>query len=176
MDYKFENSWVIWYHNPYDCNWDNNSYSNLIEIDNLPLFWQYYYSMENHLPDINDAMYFVMKRIDSENIIWPYWEDPHNIGGGYWSFKIDCNNTKEAWKYLMIYLLSENLCINSEDNKNINGISISPKKAFSIVKIWTKKLENVNILNKIPYFDIDNAFYKLHQSNIKNDNKKKNKI
>ena len=175
VEYKLYNQWILWYHNPYDCNWTNNSYSNLFKIDSINNYWKLYYSMESHLPDINDAMYFIMKKKE-DDIIWPNWEDKHNINGGFWSFKVNSKDTKEAWKYLTLYLLSNNLCINKEDNNSINGISISPKKCFSIIKIWNNDAnkDNVNILNSnIPYLLLDEVVYKSHNINIENDLKKK---
>ena len=35
VDYKLNNPWVIWYHNPSDNNWDIKSYVNVFEINNL---------------------------------------------------------------------------------------------------------------------------------------------
>ena len=34
MDSQFNNSWVIWYHNPSNNNWDIKSYENVYEISN----------------------------------------------------------------------------------------------------------------------------------------------
>ena len=106
-EYKFDNEWILWYHNPYDCNWDKNSYTKIHQIDSVNNFWKLQNSME-HLPNINEAMYFITK-IKDNTIIWPNWEDPENINGGFWSFKVKEEDTHEAWKYLNLYLFSNNI-------------------------------------------------------------------
>ena len=54
---------------------------------------------------------------------------------------------------------------NNTLSKIVNGISISPKKAFSILKIWNRDLKsnNVNILSKkIPHVFLNSSIYKAH--------------
>ena len=176
LNYNLNDKWILWYHNPYDCNWNNDSYSNIYEIDTVNTYWKLYYSMEIHLPDINEAMYFIMKKNKNGDIIWPNWEDKYNIDGGFWSFKVNSKDTKEAWKYLTLHLLSDNICRDKSDSDKINGISISPKKCFSIIKIWNNNAidNDISILNdNIPFLNLDEVVYKNHNTNIENDLKKK---
>ena len=173
-EYKLDSQWILWYHNPYDCNWDKTSYTKIYQIDSVNNFWKLQNSMDN-LPNINEAMYFIT-RIKDDNIIWPNWEDPYNINGGFLFFKVSEENNYEAWKYLNLYLFSNNITKKKEDIGSINGISISPKKCFSIIKIWNNDCNNSDndILNPdIPYFDISEVVYKSHNTNIENDQKKK---
>ena len=82
------------------------------------------------------------------------------------------NNNKEFdFKELIRKYLSKvsvdvgkSLPKNSEKYDNINGISISPKKEFNIIKIWFKcKIKNIdNILN------IDDKYINSKNSMIKN--------
>jgi hypothetical protein len=66
-----------------------------------------------------------------DNIL-PTWEDPANQNGGCWSYKIATSEVFQLWTDLSRYTVSEILC----KKDNINGISISPKKGFCIIKIW----------------------------------------
>ena len=174
IEYKLNDTWILWYHNPFDCNWDNNSYNKLYEITSINNYWKLYHSMKDHLPDINEAMYFIMKTKNDE-IIWPNWEDKYNITGGFWSFKINSDDTNEAWKHLTLYLISGNICLDKEKCKHINGISISPKKCFSIIKIWTSNNDiDRDIINpNIPFLNLEESIYKTHDTNIENDQNKK---
>ena len=94
----------------------------------------------------------------------PIWEDQENLNGGCWSFKLSKKDTYKAWMELAVFLIGETLFLG--DNKmDINAISISPKKNFSILKIWNKNkninsIDNIN--SKLSNFDLSSAIYKPH--------------
>ena len=105
-------------------------------------------------------MFFIMR----EGIL-PIWEDKQNKTGGCWSFKIIKKDVFNAWNELAITLLGESITKNPVQNMEINGISISPKKSFCIIKIWNKDSNNNNskiISKKIPYLYICDSIYKSH--------------
>ena len=84
-----------------------------------------------------------------ENIL-PIWEDENNIDGCSLTLKVPNNKVKEEWDKLSLYCITEDLNINIEDHKQINGISISPKKEFNILKIWFKtKINNLNNIKEL---------------------------
>ena len=73
-----------------------------------------------------------------KNNIKPIWEDYENSKGGCLSYKINTDYVYEVWKKLNYYLIGETLINDKEIIYNINGISISPKKNFCIIKLWIK--------------------------------------
>ena len=150
--------WILWFHNPLDNDWSIESYIEIGEIKSIEDFWELVsYLNHNH---VNNSMLFLMRKG-----IKPIWEDDNNKDGGCWSFKISKKDIYKAWCELCISILGETLTINSKDNSDITGISISPKKAFSILKIWNRDLKsnNVNILSKkIPHVFLNSSIYKAH--------------
>ncbi len=73
--------------------------------------------------------------------ITPIWEDPKNINGGCWSFKVHEDQAVELWEDLSVYLVCDKLCPTLEDE--IVGLSICMKKNNNVViKIWNKKSKN----------------------------------
>lgn len=177
--HKLNNTWVIWYHNPSNNNWDIKSYENLYEIDSLEKYCKFENTRKLHLPKLTESMFFVMRKINEYEYVYPMWEDINNKSGGCWSFKIDSNSIEQIWSILTIYLLSENLGNNKEYSLGINGISLSPKKGFCIIKIWNNNSNNtdINLINKdlTEYLDFDSGFYKSHVENISKDLKKREK-
>lgn len=162
--------WCIWYHNPHDKNWALSSFHKLYEFDSLESFWDLYHVWNDCLPHISDGMFFLMRKVNN-NYIYPLWEDKHNRNGGFWSFKVDKTLAEEIWLNLSIYLISESLCIN-DDYSLINGISISPKKNFCIIKIWNNNINksDLGIINKFTdKIDYTECMYKCHNDNIAND-------
>ena len=80
-------------------------------------------------------MFFIM-RLD----IMPRYEDELNIKGGCFSFKIMSDELENKFFALCANIIGENFANNNDENiiYNINGISISPKKFYYIVRIWIK--------------------------------------
>ena len=151
---KLKNSWTFWFHDPLDNNWKINSYKKIYTINSIESFWKLYSNLNNKL--VENSMLFLMK-----NNINPLWEDKENVNGGCWSLKIPKGNIIETWNNISIYLVNENI-INDKDI-NVNGISISPKKNFCIIKIWiNKNNNNIQKLNKIKEIDYSGIIFKSH--------------
>ena len=153
-EYNLKNKWVLWYHSLKNKSWDNKSYIKVIEIKSL-----YDYKLLEEIMRINhlqNGMFFLMK-----NDIFPTWEDPKNRMGGCISFKYD-NNILNEWLKILLVCITEDL---SEYNNEINGLSISPKKEFNIVKVWIKddkKDYRILIKEYEPFMKLDKCIYKKH--------------
>jgi hypothetical protein len=121
--------WVLYYHNPEDSDWSKGSYTCVMTLTSLEEFWAMHSAL---LPSkcLQGGMFFLMKKG-----IQPIWEDPQNKNGGCWSYKVSLSSVHDAWRELSLRLVIEQLCSVPD---LINGISISPKKGFCVIKIWNK--------------------------------------
>ena len=97
--------------------------------------------------------------------ITPMWEDPKNRSGGCFSYKIVNKQVYEVWTTLFYLLCGESLCVDPKLNKHINGITISPKKNFCIIKIWldTANFQDPNIITTIPNLLKQGCLFKKHE-------------
>jgi hypothetical protein len=151
---KLNNDWTCWIHYQNDNEWTLESYkliSKFSYLKEIALF------IENlHESIIKKTMVFFMK-----DTILPLWETEDNIDGGCFSYKISNNNIVAIFKILLYKIVGNTLSDDENISANINGISISPKKNFCIIKIWMKKKECFNNFdtssNKDP-FAIHNIF------------------
>uniref|UniRef100_A0A6C0C4S1 Eukaryotic translation initiation factor 4E n=1 Tax=viral metagenome TaxID=1070528 RepID=A0A6C0C4S1_9ZZZZ len=156
-DYTLNNKWVLWFHSLKNPNWDNKSYIKVIEIKTLLDF-----KLLNDVLRINhlqNGMFFLMK-----NDIFPTWEDPKNRLGGCISFKYD-NNILKEWLKILLLCITDNLS-NKRNINDINGLSISPKKEFNIIKVWIKddsKDHKKIIKSYEPFITLDKSIYKKHE-------------
>jgi len=94
-------------------------------------------------------MIFIMR-----DNIFPTWEDKSNCNGCTASFKVNKQNHINVFNNILSSFVGENIHKNIENYDNINGLSIIPKKNFSILKIWFRsQINNVDdhINNIIPY-------------------------
>jgi len=134
--HDLNNKWTVWLHLPYDTDWSINSYKKVSTFETLE---ECIILMENINKEIVEkCMLFIMK-----NNIKPIWEDPENSKGGCLSYKINTEYVYDIWKKLNYYLIGETLIDDKDIMDNINGISISPKKNFCIIKFWIKNSENL---------------------------------
>ena len=150
--------WDLYYHLPDDKKWDIGSYKIISkEINTIPEL----IAINEKMPEkiVKHCMLFVMR-----NGITPLWEDIQNRDGGCFSFKVSNKLVKEVWKNLFYALCGESLCTDVVHNKNMNGITISPKKNFCIIKIWLRdcSLQDPNILNYIPNLSKQGCLFKRH--------------
>jgi len=165
------NKWIVWYHNPSDKNWGIESYKDILEISSIEDFWVLKNSWDKCLPKVSEGMFFLMRK-KGDVCIYPQWEDPNNTNGGYWSFKVTKTDSENVWFELMMFMLGECITNDHIESLNINGISISPKKNFCIVKIWNKdSIHNDNDLLSLglKFLNMEEVLYTSHKKNIEKD-------
>ena len=138
--HELNNKWILWFHDPIDNDWSFESYINIHTINTIESFWEVFNNI-NKL-NIENGMFFLMK-----DGIKPMWEDEKNKNGGCWSFKILKENIYETWLDLIINCINETILTDVSINDVINGLSVSPKKTFCIVKIWIKNNISKDIIN-----------------------------
>ena len=154
-DYEFTDKWCLWYHSINDTTWKNNSYKLILEINNLYDFKIMLDNIKNEY--FHNSMLFLMRKG-----IFPNWEDINNIQGSCISLKINIRDILKQWELLISLIITKRLFNTEDKNKNINGLSITPKKEFNIFKIWfttdTRNLKGINIHK--PYLMNKNFMYK----------------
>ena len=156
IEHPLNDSWNLYYHLINNSNWDNNSYIKISTLTSLEEIIENYKYIDEEI--CKKCMLFLMRKN-----IYPTWEDENNINGACYSFKISNKIICNVWKNISFNLVSENLL---DENENlINGISISPKKFFCILKIWISD-KNYNKLNFINN-NLSNLDYifKVHSEN-----------
>tara|TARA_B100000575_G_scaffold1286_1_gene968 strand:- start:5730 stop:6302 length:573 start_codon:yes stop_codon:yes gene_type:complete len=155
--YELDNNYTLWYHNPNDTNWNTDSYHQIITISTIPEFWILNTFINKDM--IINGMFFLMR----DDII-PIWENNENKNGGYISWKISNDKAYDTWIDLCGHILTNEFNI----NQFINGISISPKKYFNIIKIWTNSPINVSDIKMPENFILKNEkpIFKLHNKNL----------
>ena len=92
-------------------------------------------------------------------------------------FEISKEDSESVWYELIMYIIGETLTSGKYCSSGINGISISPKKYFCILKIWNndKNFKENDLLNEYINTFSDSLIYTNHEDNIKKDfTKRKN--
>ena len=147
--------WSIYFHDPYDNNWDDKSYKFICTMSSVDEFVAVFSTFKELF---YKGMFFIMR----EHIM-PKWEDEHNKNGGCFSFKLSKFVLEEKLFEVCSQILGETLAKTNEYSCNVNGISISPKKNYYIVRIWIKDNKYASKTNyniNVPKFST--LMYKTH--------------
>jgi translation initiation factor 4E len=131
MDFLNDN-WILYFHDPFLQDWSKGSYKELCKIDTIQSFWRVHKIINEKL---TIGMFFLFREH-----IFPLWDDEYNKDGGCVSIKVLKEKSANFWESMSMKVLGEKLLFEDNDfTESINGISISPKKNFCIVKIWVKE-------------------------------------
>jgi hypothetical protein len=157
--YPLNDKWKLYYHLPQNSNWDLSSYTVILgHIDNVETVIALNENIGENI--IKNCMLFLMR-----DAITPMWEDPKNRRGGCFSYKVLNKYVAEVWRDLFFLTCGETLTSNKSTWSHINGITISPKKNFCIIKIWLDTIEyqNPTFVIDIPNLSKQGCLFKRHE-------------
>jgi hypothetical protein len=158
--HKLYDNWTLWVHLPHDTDWSINSYKKIFSFNTI----EQSISLIETLPEkmVINCMLFLMR-----SNIKPMWEDSKNKDGGCFSYRIQNNSVENSWKSLAYHLVGESLTENDSYSNLINGIGISPKKKFCVIKIWLANCsaKDPGIITPIKGFTSHGCLFKKHIMN-----------
>lgn len=155
--HQLQDRWVLWAHLPHDTDWSVNSYKQICILESVEQAIVLYETLPEKM--IRNCMLFLMREG-----IKPTWEDTKNRYGGCFSYKVNNKVVHKTWKNLSYSLVGETLSKENRARKSINGITISPKKNFCIVKIWfaTCEFQSPNIIIDLDGLTSQGCLFKKH--------------
>lgn len=156
-EHKLNCTWKLWAHLPHDVDWTVKSYKEIYRLNSIEETVVLFETIPDQM--VKNCMLFVMR-----DGISPVWEDPKNRDGGCFSYKISHKTVASTWKQLAYTLVGETLAVNKMHDGIINGITISPKKNFSIIKIWLSDCshQNPNIIKEVKDIALQGCLFKKH--------------
>lgn len=153
--------WSLYFHDPQDNNWNYDSYIKLCDISTVEEFVEVNNLTKNK---VYAGMFFLMREY-----VFPCWDDENNIKGGCLSLKVPNEEIAEVWTALAHRVLGENVLKDGQQENwnHVNGISISPKKYYCIIKIWMKDVNiNDRLHFRLPYQVKGEVLFKTNQASI----------
>ena len=135
MSHELSDTWTLWAHLPHDTDWSVKSYKKILTFNTVEEAIALYETIPTVM--VKNCMLFLMRKG-----IKPMWEDPKNKEGGCFSYKIKNNQIEEIWKHVSYMLVGETLSSNTKSC--INGVTVSPKKNFCVLKVWMESCEEQN--------------------------------
>lgn len=155
--HKLSHRWTLWAHLPHDTNWAASSYKKIYEFDTAEQAIAIFEVLPPKL--VMNCMLFLMR-----SGIVPMWEDPQNRNGGCFSYKVANKEVNTAWKQLSYVTVGETISTNMNVIPIVNGITISPKKNFCIIKIWMANcnFQNAGIIRELEGITAHGCLFKKH--------------
>lgn len=129
-------SWTLYFHSPEETKWTLNTFISLGSMKTWKDFWTIINALDQE--SFSNGMFFMMR-----DPVPPLWENHQNIRGGYYSFRCQKKDAPEIYIDYMIAAMINQLT--RHQSNYINGLSISPKRGFNIVKVWNT---NAQVFNK----------------------------
>lgn len=129
QSHKLADEWTLWAHLPHDSNWTQSSYKKIMTVATV----ESAVSLIEQLPPnlVDNCMLFVMRKG-----INPMWEDKQNCNGGCFSYCVSNDKVHHVWKTLFYAMIGGTISTKTAFVENVNGITISPKKKFCVIKVW----------------------------------------
>ena len=128
LDSPFPNgSWTLYFHAQDENKWGLNTFTKISTITCWREFWSVLEAIGND--SISDGMFFFMR-----DPIPPLWENHQNVRGGVYSIRVQKQHATETYISYTIACILGKLTTNPDNI--INGVSVSPKKNFNIIKVW----------------------------------------
>ena len=155
--HRLSDTWILWAHLPHDTDWSIKSYTKIFEFNTL----EQAVTITEMLPPklIVNCMLFLMRKG-----INPIWEDERNRNGGCFSYKIINKDVPGAWKQMSYLLVGETMSDNVNILSHINGITISPKKNFCIMKVWVANclFQDATVIRDVEGVSSHGCLFKRH--------------
>lgn len=137
-DCALDDAWSYYFHDPAETrDWSEASYHRLGSVSTVNEFWRLQVTLR---PYLQHGMFFMFREP-----IFPKWDHPLNVEGGCVSFKVVHTEIVTFLEDILIDVLrGDDLSteavntVETFDTPPINGISISPKNGFVVVKIWMR--------------------------------------
>lgn len=159
---RFQYSWMLWYHDPENKDYSLESYVKIADVSTPQQFWTVVDSISKEAWE--SGMFFFMRRGFK-----PLWDSPENEAGGSWSKKVEASIGYETFVDMMVHCTANELITTRPET--VAGITISPKGAFSIIKVWntTTLVSTKSVLNQnMKGFKVtDDVTYTAHKSRPK---------
>jgi len=156
--HPLKNTWSLWYHLTTNNDWSLSGYTKIADFNYLEDAISIINAIDENI--ITTICLFVMKVG-----INPLWEDPRNKQGGAFSYRITNKYVFETFRDLLYVLIGETLTSSDSFNRNICGITLSPKKNFCVVKVWMQNKDFQNpalITDKVKNLIPSSALFKIH--------------
>jgi hypothetical protein len=114
----------------------------LAEVNDIRSFWSVFNNFDTALLPLRDSVHLFKRGVK------PIWEDPRNVQGGAWTFRVPKQLAAEFWKEVCMMAIGEQLqaAVAEEGvetfRDDICGVSLGVRFGSMLVQVWNRDGEH----------------------------------
>ncbi|KAH0547547.1 hypothetical protein FGG08_000272 [Glutinoglossum americanum] len=112
-------------------------------VSTIKVFWEILNNVDPSRMYLRDSYHFFKKGVK------PIWEDPRNITGGCWTFRVNKSISEAFWLEVLVLVVGEQLQEVVEKGDDICGVTISARFNSHLIMIWNRDGSNQASTNKV---------------------------
>ncbi|KAI9683858.1 MAG: hypothetical protein M1829_004192 [Trizodia sp. TS-e1964] len=101
-------------------------------IHDIRKFWEIYNNTPLELLKMRDSIHLF------KDTVKPVWEDPRNVRGGSWTFRVAKDLAPEFWRDILLFAIGEKLQEACDKGDDICGVSLSIRFTSNLITIWNR--------------------------------------
>ena len=99
-------------------------------------FWEVLNSFPLGRLQLKDSVHFFKRGVK------PVWEDPRNVKGGAWTFRVPKALAEDFWKEVLMMAVGEQFADVIEPGDDLCGLSLSVRFNNNLISIWNRNGAN----------------------------------
>ncbi|KAI4155068.1 MAG: hypothetical protein LQ340_001247 [Diploschistes diacapsis] len=129
----FQYAWTF-YHDKHsdDASYENRQTVLLENIITLKSFWEAYNGFPLAALKMKDSVHFFKRGVK------PIWEDPRNVKGGAWTFRVPKDKSEQTWKEFLLLAVGEQFADVIQPKDDLCGLSLSIRFNSNLITIWNR--------------------------------------
>ncbi|CAD6567359.1 MAG: hypothetical protein ASARMPREDX12_000225 [Alectoria sarmentosa] len=129
----FQYAWTF-YHDKYTESQNYEGRLTLLKEDIITAkpFWEVLNSFPFDALKLKDSVHFFKRGVK------PVWEDPRNVKGGSWTFRVPKAQSEEFWKEVLMLAVGEEFVDVIQPRDDLCGLSMSVRFNSNLITIWNR--------------------------------------
>ncbi|KAJ9273227.1 hypothetical protein DTO212C5_812 [Paecilomyces variotii] len=147
----FQYHWTIWYDKHTDSsNYDNRLYVLYEDVADIATFYRVYNNYPWDKIRLRDTVHIFRKGVK------PVWEDPENLKGGCWTFRVPKAKAQEFFHEIAILCMANEFQAALEkEHDHVLGVSTSIRFNSHLISVWNKLGSNQRAIKALEETIID---------------------
>ncbi|KAL9033137.1 MAG: hypothetical protein Q9214_007652 [Letrouitia sp. 1 TL-2023] len=124
--------------------YDETRFTTLFDnIHNVKLFWEVMNQFPIHALKMKDSIHFF------KHGVRPVWEDPRNVNGGSWTFRVPKANSEKFWEDVLVLASGEQFADVIEQGDDLCGITLSRRFNSDLITVWNRNADKAKTIDGI---------------------------